>query len=448
MNGMLLEFQRLNGATWLYLSFLLTVAVYFRFNRPFSLRNLDLLLLFWLGPGLLATILVDRELLTIARDVQATGHFDGDRHRLNLLHQGYYWLFIGTLLLLGRCLIDLTLTRRPRVEPNLNVGGLAFLGACLLAFLMYEVMIKEPDPAGRASARMAWKLWKGQESPPTLEVKPPTAVLTTPVLAAHSVVQRMEPMTPQEQSDLERGVARSTVILCHQFILAALILVGWRQFDSVVTGVGMATLYLLLPITAFNVEKIDHILPSAFLAWAVVFHRRPAISGLLFGMAGLFYYPLFLIPLWAGYYWRRGTLRFLGSFLAAGVVMWLLFYWVNPLRTFVEMWHSSIAWKAWNFRQAPETLGFWTESTQFYRLPVFILFIAGALAVGWPTRKNLAELLALSTALVLGVQLWYADRGGTYIHWYLPLLLMTLFRPNLRLNRPPELRGTTFFSDD
>ena len=43
-----------------------------------------------------------------------------------------------------------------------------------------------------------------------------------------------------------------------------------------------------------------------------------------------------------------------------------------------------------------------------------------------------------SVALVLGVQFWYGDRGGSYIHWDLPLLLMMIFRPNLTAARPPE----------
>ena len=42
-----------NDATWLYLSFVLTVTVYFRFSRVFSLRNADLILLLAISPGIL-----------------------------------------------------------------------------------------------------------------------------------------------------------------------------------------------------------------------------------------------------------------------------------------------------------------------------------------------------------------------------------------------------------
>ena len=32
---------------------------------------------------------------------------------------------------------------------------------------------------------------------------------------------------------------------------------------------------------------------------------------------------------------------------------------------------------------------------------------------------------------MLGTQFWQANDGGMYMAWYLPLLLLTIFRPNL-----------------
>ena len=32
---------------------------------------------------------------------------------------------------------------------------------------------------------------------------------------------------------------------------------------------------------------------------------------------------------------------------------------------------------------------------------------------------------------MLGVQFWMGNQGGLYMGWYLPLLIQTLFRPNL-----------------
>jgi hypothetical protein len=32
---------------------------------------------------------------------------------------------------------------------------------------------------------------------------------------------------------------------------------------------------------------------------------------------------------------------------------------------------------------------------------------------------------------MVGAQFWHAHGGGMYVAWYLPLLLLTIFRPNL-----------------
>jgi hypothetical protein len=37
---------------------------------------------------------------------------------------------------------------------------------------------------------------------------------------------------------------------------------------------------------------------------------------------------------------------------------------------------------------------------------------------------------------LIGIQFWYADQGGVYVLWYLPLLLLLAFRPNLGDLRP------------
>jgi hypothetical protein len=55
----------------------------------------------------------------------------------------------------------------------------------------------------------------------------------------------------------------------------------------------------------------------------------------------------------------------------------------------------------------------------------------------WPSPKNLAHVLALTVAVLIGIQFWYGDQGGVYVLWYLPYLLLLVFRPNLSHCRPP-----------
>ena len=62
-------------------------------------------------------------------------------------------------------------------------------------------------------------------------------------------------------------------------------------------------------------------------------------------------------------------------------------------------------------------------------LAAFIVLIA-TLAI-WPAPKNLGTLLSCSATVLLGSQFWKAHNGGLFMAWYLPVLLLTVFRPNL-----------------
>ena len=83
---------------------------------------------------------------------------------------------------------------------------------------------------------------------------------------------------------------------------------------------------------------------------------------------------------------------------------------------------------------AENLTGFWHyyEAEAVFRIPVIAAFVAlcGSLAL-WPAQKNLGTLLSLSAAVMLGTQFWKGHEGGLYMAWYLPLLILTIFRPNL-----------------
>ena len=53
MSEILFQYQKVNPTTWVYLSSLLMIGLYFKFGRFWSVRNLDLVLLILLAPGLL-----------------------------------------------------------------------------------------------------------------------------------------------------------------------------------------------------------------------------------------------------------------------------------------------------------------------------------------------------------------------------------------------------------
>ena len=67
-----------------------------------------------------------------------------------------------------------------------------------------------------------------------------------------------------------------------------------------------------------------------------------------------------------------------------------------------------------------------------YRYPIIAAHVGLSLSMAlWPAQKNLGTLISYSAAVMLGTQFWHAHSGGLALAWYLPLLLLTIFRPNL-----------------
>src|SRR5271154_892485 len=130
MKDLLYDYE-LNLTTWMYLSSLLTIAIYFKFSRLWSLRNLDLLGLIALAPGLLLVGLPEVEKQII----------------------GFVWLFATGVFFLVRLLMDPMMVRRPLLEPNLSPGGLAFITVSLLLFLLVNVLTKDPQDSDLAGPR-------------------------------------------------------------------------------------------------------------------------------------------------------------------------------------------------------------------------------------------------------------------------------------------------------
>jgi hypothetical protein len=144
MSDILFQYYAVNPTTWFYLSSLLAIALFFKFNRVWSIRNLDLLGLILLAPGLLA---------------YEYGSFKANEPTLEL---GFVWLFAVSGLFLLRMLFDSTMVRRPMLEPNLTTGGLVFLGIALLVFLLANVITKRPQREDVAVAATADRLRAGE----------------------------------------------------------------------------------------------------------------------------------------------------------------------------------------------------------------------------------------------------------------------------------------------
>jgi hypothetical protein len=410
-----LDFVLPNATTWFYLSALLAVALFFQFHRLLSLRNWDLMTLFMLVPGLLVLQEVSQLPPSAVR-----GGVGADR-----LWIGYLWLLGGSFYFFVRCVVDLALVRRPALHPNLSKAGLAWLAGTLFVCLGGVALRRqaEPEPqVGKGSAALE-------------EAQKRATDLVTQTVAGVAL-----PGWGPDRPDTKFWVERGFVGVCHLAVFVALILIGTLHFQDARAGLAAAVLYLLLPYIAFFVTQIHHVWPTALLLWAIVFYRRPVVAGALVGAAtGSLFFPAVTLPVWISFYWKRGARAFLGAVaVTAGISLiltLLLLWWDGRLALAWETLRQP-DWLPWHVQEHAES--FWKGVHWAYRIPVFVVYVFFVAVTGvWPGEKNLGHLLALVAAVLLGIQFWYADKGGVYILWYLPILLLMIFRPNLSDRRPP-----------
>ena len=503
MSEILFQYHKVNPTTWVYLSSLLMLGLYFKFGRFWSVRNLDLVLLILLAPGLLMAqyggeagvkarrlmVLEDqlqptpepaavpvqppviREIpesfeLKVTPDLEprpsepdepaadsAAGGVDATaptvadvpsekpplqpagqallEHSHEIETLGYLWLFAVGALLLLRLLLDPTMVRRPLLEPNLTSGGLTFIGVSLFVFLMANVWNSEPLALERLD-----EIALARPGDSEVRVQGGGVLRRGPGYALLNLIPSIptNPLVPEGAGEVEPGkrlvAAKLIVILCQLAVVLGIVAIGYWHFGNIKTGIGMTTLYLMLPYTAQMTGHIEHVIPAGLLVWAVLCYRRPLTSGMFIGLAtSMVYYPLFLLPLWISFYWRKGLMRFLIGVVATLVVMAILLYFIPEASYWKNLQKMFGLW--FPYREGLE--GIWRlEWNPVYRIPVLAAFVAmsGTLAI-WPAQKNLGTLLSCSAAVMVATQFWHGFGGGLYIGWYLPLLLLTIFRPNL-----------------
>lgn len=545
MSEILFQYQKVAPTTWAYLSSLLIIGLYFKFNRFWSVRNLDLCLVILLAPGLLFVYYGEQlsrrpvvatapstpgndlgtpgnELTTpgdglgtpstetaeppvpgppansstnsptsdgsdtdsksnspgnsagtsgkspapensaagapVALDspaakpapapVAANTNLQPPREEQmvlmpklspekarSVMHFGYVWLLSVSLVLLIRLLCDPTMVRRPLLEPNLSNGGLLFIGCALLVFLMANVLASEvstDDLSGPQGARAIAQM-RDDGSTKYTYLGPGYYFLH---LLPQIPTLPFGGITKNDPRLAYAPAAKTMAIISHLAVVIALVIVGLWHFDNIKLGIGAAALYLMLPYTAQMTGHVDHVLPSALMLWAIVFYRRPAIAGIFVGLSvGVVYYPIFLLPLWISFYWQRGVFRFLAGLLGAVAITAISLAFVSE--DMASFW-SKIRQMFGLFMpnmDADQLRGIWGRSfgwDPIWRLPCIALSIClSALFALWPAQKNLGTLLSCSAAMMLAVQFWHGYGGGTYIAWFMPLMLLTIFRPNL-----------------
>ena len=466
MSDLLLYYQRPEPATWVFLSSFLLLTMYFVFHRFFSVRNLDLLLLLLLAPGLMMVYEgrrlqmspipeITQPLVLKQADLESSRQqplqtfpvalVQGGANSLQedsgsseaespgsleylpqvsngwepgyLEFLGFVFLLVACAFLLIRMLIDPALVRRPLLVPNLSMGGLNFIGISLFLFLMANIVTSTPREQEARSPSLG-----------------PGYLLLNMLPALPTSLSE----TPEENAGGEQpppawlpNLVRVFAILSNLAIVLGIVGVGYWHFDNVKTGVGCAVMYLILPYTAQMTGNLQHTVPAAFLVLALLTYRQPLVAGVLLGMAsGLVYYPLFLLPLWISFYWYRGLWPFISGVLSSLAVLMLLLAFQGS--DFGE--NIKQMWGLWLPRM--ENLsGIWDSEYGFpaeFRVPTLVACILlSASFVFWPTRKTLGSLMCGTAAIMLAIQFWHGFGGGLFMAWFLPFILLTIFRPNL-----------------
>lgn len=457
MNGLgstFLEIHLPNPTTWFYQAVILGMALFFRFQRPWKLRNVDLLLLFLLVPPLLllregqgtqrqheaiwrrqgmqVAELIETACVALSQPVAASpvGFAQIGAAELppelgkkaavqpqKTIFRAYLWLLIGSAVWLLRCLIDLALRKREPFVSNLSTGGLAWLALALFLVMSVWTFLPRVDAASQGESQ--------------------SVVLEKSARFVSSLVEQH--WTPSSARALQAALA----LTCHGLILLALFWIGMQHFGDAAAGMSAVVLYLLLPYTSYHLSDLEQAFPAAMIVLAVAAYRWPLVSGLLLGAASaVSFFPLALLPVWASFYFRRGLRRFLAFpaliALALGAGLWL-----DPdlQRGFAEAL-SRPEWQPWYYGEKPLAESLWAGLALHYayRLPLFIGYLVLWIAsIFFPAPKNLGHLIAWSLAILLGIQFWYADAGGAYVQWYLPLLVLLALKPTLLDRRPPEI---------
>lgn len=401
---------------WLLLTLLLSISIFVSFRRVWSLRNLDLLLLFVLAPGLMALI--------------------GGRTEGSLI--AFLWLFFGTGLWLLRCLIDLGLPRRPLLEPNLNAPGLTCLSAGMILLLVAETM-SLPVREGTARNPAASDDPKGNDDAQggvsaVSRVKEDMAEGSLPVPTGPGVVR---------WRSSQIIVSRVLAGLSHIGVVVGLYVVGRSHFNRPIAGLSAAALYLVLPYTRIEVVDSGQVFPATLIVAALVWYQLPWRSGALIGLAaGWMPACMGLLPLWLGFYRGKQAVHF----AAAGFGVAIASVLSGRNLPLLSRWAEALG--ARGLAQAglvpgldsPTSGSLWSGLDPVYRLPVLVGYLCLVIVVSiWPLRKDLGELIALSASVLLASQFWYLEKGGTMVLLYLPLLLLMMFRPNLTTKRAPRI---------
>lgn len=442
----------------LWLSLLVAIVVALDVRAPWNPRNVDLVAMLAIGACF----------FDITRFLRL---LDSPTWR-NLMD----WVFLAvgalTTLLLIRAVWRARYPPGVGWRPNLDGRVLAVLALLLLCLNVAVALAYPPDDAGYYVNIGAQRLREQLRFPygdPLLTATPAAAY--GPVLyLAHLPFQWLLAPTPVNPASLTRPIVgpdspyflppllatQLCTVAFHLAGVAALFVIGRRRGGSAV-GWALVALYCgsacVLGVGGSDffiggMTFVSHIAPACVTLIAFAALGRPALSGgLLAASVGVLFYPIFMVPAWLGFYWRRraDALRFVAGFAVVALVVGGAVLGLSQA-TEQRGRIATILYDTLGHQESPagygsSPFGLWGQREglrhwlmhplaegQAMTRPVVLAFFAFAAAAFFLARgRSEAQFALVVAALAMGAQLWKVHATATYVAWYYPFLLIGLY---------------------
>jgi hypothetical protein len=385
------------------------------------------------------------------------------------------WVFTGivvtSLWLAGRAVWRVWHPHRLAWTPNLPTRALMLLTIVLLMLNALVVVVREPDDAGFYTNLGGQRLRERGMFPygdPLLSGTPGAAY--GPVLfLAHLPFQWLldpkpvnpgapdHPLKEHQAYSLPPAQATQLATLTFHLVGVGALVIAARRLANPQVAWGLAALYCssvyVIGVGGSRemiggLTFISHTAAPALALVAFACLSRPLLAGVFLALSvATVFYPLFFIPAWLGYYWRRRTavLQFLGGLaLAALVVGGPVLALSRPIEGRSRL--GTIARETLGHHQGSDDygqtlFGFWGMRTgirgwlqrelvpqQPMTAPMFLSVATLAALAFFPARKATPQQLALlSGAAAILVDVWKILGTGVYVTWYFAFLLLGFF---------------------
>jgi len=453
----------------LWISLLVFLAVGFDYSRPWSSRNIDLLIVQAVGWCFIGSL----DLL-----VETSRQNDPTRH-------GLIRLVFEVVAVLSTALLARMTWRSVRPDtsswtPAISIGPLAGVAALTVAMSLAMPFFRPAEDSSYFTNLGGQRLRERGLLPygdPML-TRTPGATYAPLMYAAQAGVQFLlheptnnpSPDRPVlgEHSEYNAPSPVSSLVLLAGFQLLAawaLFKIG-RQWGGDSLGLAFAALYCgsaaVLGVGGSGdqiggMTFVSHIVPPAIMLAAFYYLERPAVSGVLLAAAAASgFYPAFIFPAWFGYQWGRSpkaTLQFVAGFGALSLVVgvWVLLASrpADGLGLVATILRDTLGHQTDPRGYGMAPFGLWGQQTGILKWvlqplvgasamasPAFLLYCCylGATAI---LARNVGPvgLALLIASAAMGANLWRIPGTGSYMSWYYPFLLIGVLGPGQLVRR-------------